>query len=46
MGANRIRVFDLALIALFAAILFAQEQILTSIPGVQLSVFLIILFSK
>ena len=30
MGTNRIKVFDLALIAIFTAILFAQEQILTS----------------
>ena len=47
MGHNyRIRVFDLALIAIFTAILFAQEQILTSLPGLQLSVFLMVLFSK
>lgn len=46
MANNKLKIFDLSLIALFAAILFAQEQILTNIPGVQLSIFLIILFSK
>ena len=45
MANNKLKIFDLALIALLAAILFAQEQILTNIPGVQLSIFLIILFS-
>lgn len=37
---------DIAYIAMFAAILFVQEQILTFLPNIQLSVFLIVLYSK
>ena len=37
---------DITLIAVLTTILFVQEQLLSSIPGVQLTVFLIILYSK
>ena len=37
---------DIAVIALMTTILFVQEQLLSSLPGVQLSVFLMILYSK
>lgn len=37
---------DMALIAMFAAILFIQEEALTFIPNVQLTVFLLVLYSK
>ena len=35
---------DMALIAMFAAILFIQEEALTFIPNVQLTVFLLVLY--
>lgn len=41
-----INVKDIALIAVMTTILFVQEQLLTSLPGVQLTIFLIVLFSK
>lgn len=37
---------DLILIALFSAILFIQEEALTFLPNIQLTVFLIILYTK
>jgi len=37
---------DMALIAMFATILFIQEEALTFIPNVQLTVFLLVLYSK
>lgn len=37
---------NIALISLLATLLFAQEQILTVLPNVQLTVFLILLYSK
>ena len=37
---------DITLIAVFTTILFVQEQLLTSLPGIQLTFFLIVLFSK
>ncbi|MGM9970705.1 MAG: hypothetical protein ACI35S_09970 [Anaeroplasma sp.] len=45
-GSKKIKVFDVALIASLTAILFVQEQLLTFIPGVQLTVFLMILYSR
>lgn len=39
-------VHDVSLIALFAAVLFIQEELLTFIPNVQLTIFLLILYSK
>lgn len=45
-GSRSFNVKDLAIIALMTAILFVQEQLLTSLPGIQLTIFLIILFSK
>ena len=43
---SRLTVRDMALIAMFAAILFIQEEALTFIPNVQLTVFLLVLYSK
>lgn len=37
---------DIAFIAMCAAILFIQEELLTFIPNVQLTIFLLVLFSK
>ena len=37
---------DLTLIGILTAILFIQEQLLTFLPNIQLTVFLIILYSK
>lgn len=37
---------DITIIAVMTTILFVQEQLLASLPGVQLTVFLIVLFSK
>lgn len=43
---NAINVKDITLIALMTTILFVQEQILTFIPNVQLTVFFLVLYSK
>lgn len=43
---NVIDAKDITLIALMTTILFVQEQILTFIPNVQLTVFLLVLYSK
>jgi len=40
------RIKDITTIAFFTAILFVQEQLLTFLPNVQLTVFLIVLYSK
>ena len=40
------RIKDITIIAFFSAILFVQEQLLTFLPNVQLTVFLIVLYSK
>jgi len=37
---------DITLIAVMTTILFVQEQLLTNLPGIQLTVFLIVLYSK
>ena len=37
---------DITLISIMTTILFVQEQLLANIPGVQLTVFLIVLYSK
>jgi len=37
---------DMALMAMFAAILFIQEEALTFLPNIQLTVFLLVLYSK
>ena len=39
-------VHDISLIALFAAVLFIQEELLTFIPNVQLTIFINIVFKK
>ena len=37
---------EIVLIGIFSALLFAQEQLLVSLPNIQLTVFLILLYSK
>lgn len=46
MGNKLFDVKNICLIALFAVILFVQEQALSFLPNIQLTFFLIILFSK
>ena len=41
-----IKIKDITVIAFFSAILFAQEQLLNFLPNIQLTVFLIVLYSK
>lgn len=43
---NKIKVYDLVIISLFSAILFIQEQIFAGLPNIQLTFFLVILYSK
>lgn len=43
---DKIKVKDITIIAVSAALLFSLEQALTFLPNVQLTVFLIVLFSK
>lgn len=43
---HRLSIKDIAICALLTAILFVQEELLTFIPGLQFTVFLIILYSK
>ena len=43
---KKITTKDIALIALMAIILFIQEQILSFVPNVQLTVFFLVLYSK
>ena len=40
------RIKQITIIAAFSAILFVQEEVLTFLPNVQLTVFLLILYSK
>lgn len=42
----KLSIKDLSLIAVLTTILFVQEQLLTFIPNVQLTIFLIVLYSK
>lgn len=37
---------EIVLIGIFSALLFTQEQLLASLPNIQLTIFLIILYSK
>ncbi|HON63988.1 MAG TPA: hypothetical protein PK840_03790 [Bacilli bacterium] len=43
---NKILVRDIALIGILTAILFVQEQALTFLPNIQVTVFLIVVYSK
>ena len=50
-GLSKKRIFyltvkDIALLAMFTAILFIQEEALTFLPNIQLTVFLLVLYSK
>lgn len=40
------KIFDIVLIAMLTAILFVQEQVLMFLPNIQLTVFLIMFYSK
>lgn len=46
MLANNKKIIDIALIPILAAILFALEQLLSFLPNIQLTVFIILLYSK
>ena len=46
MVGSKNKVLDIALVGVFAAILFAQEELLTILPNIQLTVFLLVLYSK
>ena len=48
MAGNRVikSTKDIAIIAIMTTILFVQEQLLSGLPGIQLSIFLIILYAK
>lgn len=46
MNINKLKVYDIVLIAILSSVLFAQEQVLTFLPNVQLTVFLLVLYSK
>lgn len=37
---------DIALVSVMTTILFVQEQLLTNLPGIQLTIFLLVLYSK
>lgn len=43
---NKIKVFDIALIAIFSALIFSLEFVMQALPNIQLTIFLIVLFSK
>lgn len=43
---GKLAIKDLTLIAAFTTILFVQEQLLSFIPNVQLTVFLLVIYSK
>jgi hypothetical protein len=46
MSSSKLAIKDLTLIAVLTTILFVQEQLLSFIPNVQLTVFLLVLYSK
>lgn len=43
---SRLSTYDIVLIAILAVILFVQEELLTFLPNIQLTVFLLVLYSK
>src|SRR5690554_2871268 len=43
---SQLQIYDIVLISLLTSFLFVQEQLLTFIPNVQLTIFLIVLYSK
>lgn len=45
-GNKRITIKDITLIAVMTTLLFVQEQLLSSLPGIQLTIFLMILYTK
>ena len=46
VGSKSQTIKDITLISIMITILFVQEQLLSSLPGIQLTIFLIVLFSK
>ena len=47
MDGNKVlTVKDIAIMAVMTGILFVQEQLLSSLPGIQLTIFLLVLYSK
>lgn len=45
-GNSKFKPIDLAIMAMLTAIIFIQEQLFTIVPNVQLTVFLLVLYSK
>jgi len=43
---KKFRIYDACVIALLAALVFALEQLLAFLPNIQLTIFLLVLFSK
>lgn len=43
---SKLQIYDIVLISLLTSFLFVQEQLLTFIPNVQLTIFIIVLYSK
>ena len=43
---NKIKIIDLAIIPILTAIIFVQEQLLSFLPNIQFTVFLLVLYSK
>ena len=43
---TKFRIFDIAILAACISILFVQEQILTFLPNIQLTILLLVLYSK
>ncbi len=46
MKSEKLKIFDFVLIAILSSVLFVQEQVLSFLPNFQLTVFLLVLFSK
>lgn len=43
---NNFKIKDIVIISIFTAVLFVQEQVLSFLPNIQLTVLLIVLYSK
>lgn len=46
MKSEKLKIFDFVLIAILSSVLFVQEQVLSFLPNFQLTIFLLVLFSK
>ncbi|MFA7417784.1 MAG: hypothetical protein WCZ19_04510 [Acholeplasma sp.] len=43
---NQMSIYDIVLVAILSAVVFIQEQFLSFLPNVQLTIFLVVLFSR